>query len=417
MRAMAAAAAIFVAGMVGTAPAQSEDSPAQQRRIFQDYGWVTEPLEEDGSLWLSLWEPHIRYRIDRQPEAKLRPLLFLIGQANDGHRAVTIRYDGTKGRLNSKTGTLDYPLCAILFDDLIFEPTHRCSDQPAKAMPGPEAALLLARAYVNVEDYRRAQQLLARNDFPDDLPFGKLLLRTRALAALGVAALEARRSPEADRFTAAALADYRALGEIEPDDVEHQFAIGNVLEELGGYAEARAVYERILTKWPEEDFRVAVRFGALHRINGEYEQALDALNQLVARNGPQEGMKFHYHRGWTLSLLGRFDEAIRDLSEGLKTQPDYAWAYLRRACTYAGIARLAEALADAQEANRIIAGMPAGPTSQLLREDVARAEALRARLEAALAAGDAKPATDACRGPEWESYEKPRPRSPLLPPA
>ena len=417
MRAVAAAAALFCAGMVGTAAARSEDWPPQERRIFEDYGTVSGPSEEGGTLWLSLWEPHIRYRIDREPEARQRALLHLIDRANEGYRAVTIRYDGTRGRLNAKAGTLDYPLCAILLDDLVFEPTRRCSGKPARPDAGPEGTLLLARAYVSVEDYGLAHRLLAGDAFPKDPPFRKLLLRTRAVTALGLAALEPRRSLEADRLRAAALADYRALAELEPDDVEHQFAIAGALEDLGGYAEARAVYERILAKWPEEDFRVSVRFGALHRINGEYEQALDALNQLVARNGPQEGMKFHYHRGWTLSLLGRFDEAIRDFSEGLRMQPDYAWAYLRRACAYAAIARPAEALADVREAKRMILGMPGGPTSQLLREDIARAEALEAKLERARSAGDSRPVTDACRGPEWDSYEKPRTRSPLIPAA
>jgi tetratricopeptide (TPR) repeat protein len=279
-----------------------------------------------------------------------------------------------------------------------------------------EAALALANAHQAVGNFQSAQALLDRPDLAGDPALRQLYLRVHALTQADLSTELERRSPAADRALMAALEDYRALAALEPDDVEHRFAVAEGLSELGAYDKAEAAFRAILGTWPAEEFRVTIRLGALQRLHGDYRQALDTLNQLVARNGPQEGMRFHYHRAWTLSLLGRYDEAIRDLSEGLKDQPDFASAYLRRACAYASIGRIREALADAEEARSLLAALSYAATAKVIKDDNAEAEGLRDRFSAALAAGaDGKPITGTCRGSVWEEYERPRPRSRLLP--
>lgn len=404
--------AMIIAVLATGASAGVPDKAAGQRRIFEDLGGLTDVAENEGGIWLSLWEPHVRFRIEREPDAKRSQLAFLIKRASEGYRSVTIRYDGIRGRLNRESGTVDYPLCAIAFEDLMFEPTRGCDGKGAAASGGPEAALVLARAWLSAGEFRRAQALLARDDLPADDAFRKIFLKIRSAAAESIALSETPASSEADRATAAALADYRALTVLEPDDVEHQFAVARALQDLGGYTEASAAYDLLLKRWPDEDFRVAVRRGALYRGQGDYEKALDALNQLVVRNGPQVGMKFHYHRGWTLSLLGRHDEAIADLSEGLRTQPDYGSAYMRRACAYAAVGRLREALDDVTEAARLQAARP--EAADAFRNETAEIAALRARLEAGLAEGAGKPVSGGCSGPSWRASERPRRRSRLL---
>lgn len=405
--------AMIVAALATAASAGAKEPAGEQRRIFEDHGNLTDGAEDEGGVWLSLWEPHVRFRIEREPDSKRSQLVFLTKRATEGSRAVTIRYDGTQGRLNRNTGTLDYPLCAIALDDLLFEPTRRC-DGKAAAADGPEAALTLAQAYLSAGEFRRARDLLARTGPPSEGAFRKIFLQVRSAVANNIALSEEPASPEADRATAAALADYRELARLEPDDVEHQFVIAQALQDLGGYAEADALASSLLKRWPDEEFRVAIRRGTLHRAQGEYQKALDALNQLVARSGPQEGMKFHYHRAWTLSLLGRYDEAIADLSEGLRTQPDYGSAHLRRACAYAAVGRLREALDDATEAARIYAALPAASTSKVIRDDIAEIGALRVRLEAGIAEKAGKPVRDGCISPSWRASERPRRPSPLL---
>jgi hypothetical protein len=225
-------AAMIVAASAAAPSVAAREGPGKPRQVFEYSGIVSGGGEEEGERWLSLWEPYIRFRIGPEPEQKQSELVFLLKRTNQGSRAVAIRYDGTRGRLNRQTGTLNYPLCAITLDDLIFEPTRRCADKAATAPDGAEAALTLAQAYLSAGEFRRAQDLLARPDLPGDGAFRKLFLRIRASAAANVALSEHPGSREADRATAAALADYLKLASLEPDDVEHRFAIAQALQDL-----------------------------------------------------------------------------------------------------------------------------------------------------------------------------------------
>jgi tetratricopeptide (TPR) repeat protein len=226
--------------------------------------------------------------------------------------------------------------------------------------------------------------------------------------------LEPPLSETADRFRVNALGDYRSLANLEPDDPEHQFSIGNLLQDLGAYTEAGAVFDGILDRWPNEKFRVSIRKGALRRSQGDYVGALATLDRLVAELGTQQGMRYHYHRGWTLSLLGRYQEAIAEYSEGLKGQSDYPSAYERRGCAYASLGRLDDALRDLERAKALFQAQPGGSAAPTVARDVKRIEAQRQRV-AASAPGGAEPIMRICDGDPWDNWERPRQRSPLLP--
>ena len=92
-------------------------------------------------------------------------------------------------------------------------------------------------------------------------------------------------------------------------------------------------------EWPDEFFWTAIRTGAIHRIRGEYEAALQVLDELARQLGRQTATPVHYHRAMTHNEVGRFEEAIAELDRGLETQPDYMWAFLERACSYAQLGR------------------------------------------------------------------------------
>jgi tetratricopeptide (TPR) repeat protein len=245
----------------------------------------------------------------------------------------------------------------------------------------------------------------------------KLLLYVRAATSAAAAAAAPRLSAGSDAALVSSLADYRALARLEPDDVELRYLIAAQLLELGGYDESRAVQDEIMSKWPGEYFRAMIRIGAIHRNLGDYEQALRTLDEIVAKEGPQDGMRYNYHRGWTLSLLGRHEEAAESFTAGLAVQGDYTSAYVRRGCARARIGQLPEALADFEEGRRLLLALPGGAASPLVRRDVADLEADRARVAAAIAAGRSGPVTGMCEGDVWRASEKPRARSPLLPPA
>lgn len=406
------------AALCGAAPVQAAGYAAAQPSDFEDQGSITWGTQgDDGVIWLRLWDPYVRYRIAREPDEKMNSLKTLLSRASDGWRTIQLRFDGANGRVNRRDGTLDYSVCAIVLDDLQFESSSGCGNKAARQASSAGSALALARALKVAGDFAAAQDLLVRTKVPSDLATRKLLLQVRAENETELAATGERLSPETDAMIAASLTDFRALAELEPHNAEHQFSIAAALLDLGSYAEARAVYDDILARWPDEDYRVAVRIGALHRVQGDYENALQALNDLSARNGPQEGMRYHYHRGWTLSLLGRFDEAISEFTEGLKTQPDYSSAYVRRACAYASIGRLKDALADTSEAARLLAALPGAKTTKTLRDSMDEVASMRREIEAALAntAGEQRPSL--CSGATWSVHERPRARSTMLPTA
>ena len=405
------------AALCGAAPVQAAGYATAQPSDFEDQGSITWGTQgDDGVIWLRLWDPYVRYRIAREPDEKMNSLKILLKRASDGWRTIQLRFDGAHGRVNRRDGTLDYSVCAIVLDDLRFESSHGCVNKTARQPGSVESALALARALLVAGDFETAQDLLIRAKLPSDLATRKLLLQVRAENETGLAAMGERLSHETDAMIAASLADFRALAELEPLNVEHQFSIAAALLDLGGYAEARAVYDDILTRWPDDEYRVAVRIGALHRVQGDYENALQSLNDLSARNGPQGGMRYHYHRGWTLSLLGRFDEAISEFTEGLKIQPDYNSAYVRRACAYASVGRLKDALADVNEAARLLA-LPGVTPTKTLRDAMDEAASMRSALETALANSDGKPRPAMCSGGTWSVHERPRMRSAVLPAA
>jgi tetratricopeptide (TPR) repeat protein len=127
-------------------------------------------------------------------------------------------------------------------------------------------------------------------------------------------------------------------------------------------------------------------------------------------------MMFHYHRGWTLNRLGRYEEAIAEFDEGLKTQPDYPGAFDRRACAYAMLGRLPEALADRQRANAEMSDFWSRPNqSPVSRHDRRWAEDVVKALEAAIASGSQEPMSAPCEG-SWDYGEARRERSKFLPP-
>lgn len=399
------------------AAALAQDAPEAQR-IFEDYGGLTQAsADAEGTVRLGLWEPHIRYYLAGESAKKLDALRALIERADQGQRAIKLRYDAARGRVDRTTGQIDYPICAITLDGTGFEPSRPCKASAAEPPQSAEAALVMANALSKVGRYDLAVQLLTRNDFPPDPVFRKLFLTVHAEAVRGVATTSVTASEEADAALAAALEDYRQLAKLEPGESEHQLAIASVLTDLGAYGEASAVYERMSAKWPDEEYRIAVYTAALHRTQGNYDKALRTLDAFVERRGAQPGMKFHYHRGWLLSLLGRHKAAISELTEGLKNQPDYSSAYFRRACSLAAIGRLREASVDVRKASALYAALPGATSSKWLEDNIAEASEFGRKLEAAIATGSAKPLAIGCVGSNWTLFERPRVRSRFLPPA
>lgn len=399
-------------------PALAADG-APQQRIFEDEGpLVGGEVGADGSLLFRMFDAQLRYRVPRQPEAEVERLVTVFRKARDEHLALDVTFDAGGARLDRREGVLILPVCSLKSGDATFEVTPRCpAAEPVDARG--ETALALALGYKQAGDYEAAARMIEAAGEPDGPAFRKILLSLRGSIRSDQADLAPAGSPEADRLSVAALADYRDLAALAPDESETSYSIAFLLSELGAYEEAEALYDSIVSKWPDESFRVRVAQGAVKRKQGLYPAALEALDRLAAsgdRQIAETSMRYRYHRGWTLSLLGRHAEAIEQFTHGLKFQPDYGSAYQRRGCAYAALGRLKDAARDFDRAKELLEALPGGAASPLVRETLAGVEKDRSLVAAALAAGPERPVTDTCTGGAWRRYEAPRSRSPLLPP-
>lgn len=384
------------------------------REGFEALGMISAgEYEPETESWFTLWEPDIRYVF--RPAPASAELWALILRANEDNRSVAVRYAAAGGHVNEAEGTVDYPVCAVTLDDVEVRLVEDCGSSAIEARSGAssEGVLALGLAELMDGDAGAAHQWLdmALATGPDSPLFRGIALRARAGASAALAYEEEPWSQTADRASIAALTDYRELARLTPDDVEVRFSIATTLEELGAYSAAEAGYEAILQRWPDESYRVAVRRGALYRRQGDNERALEQLDRLVEREGPQDGMRFHYHRGWTLTNLGRFDEAVAEFDKGIPSQPDYSWAHIRRACANASIGELPEALEDLERGGTLLADVPSD--SAAVAHDIRRVAAIGQDVRSLIASGEKRPFPNACGG-FWGRAEEARARSPLL---
>ena len=132
--------------------------------------------------------------------------------------------------------------------------------------------------------------------------------RGNALAALG------RHEAAVDSFD-------RALA-TKPDFAEIHLNRGNSLARLRRREEALASYERALAIRPD---MAEAQFGRgmVLREQTRFEEAVRCFDRAIAlnRNDAVRGL-FHSHRAEALNMLGRFPEALADVSHCLQVAPD-----------------------------------------------------------------------------------------------
>lgn len=81
------------------------------------------------------------------------------------------------------------------------------------------------------------------------------------------------------------------------------------------------------------------------RVMGAYQESLDEIEKHGACDKSEVKMSYFFHKGWTFHEIGEHQKAITAFTEGLKTQPEYLFAYWRRGMAY-------EALGDVENARK-----------------------------------------------------------------
>lgn len=125
-----------------------------------------------------------------------------------------------------------------------------------------------------------------------------------------------------------------------------------------------------------------------------------------------DGMRFHFHRGFTLLMLGRNAEAIAELDRGLETQGDYSSAYRLRSCARARLGQIEGALGDQERALELLAGA-ARDNPSLLGEEVAATQSMVDALRQAKMAAPRRPFEGDCVA-FLDRWVRARPRSARL---
>lgn len=407
---IAAAAAVSA-----TAPASSEPNDGQ--RIFREIINVSDGARtESGRIWFAGWPAGARFVLPAGDDHASDRLWQLLMESNKESRSLNVEYDAGSAKFDPESGSLLYPLCSASIDDIVVKSPTNCESAPLSV---DKASTLTKIAIGRAQAYGHS-------------PKGAVDVLTRALAdpstpvALQIIALDGRAeandriaweqggvTEDGDRALIAALADNRRLETLDPKNVERRFSLAAELVDLGDYDAAEQVYAGILERWPDENYRVTVRRAALARLNNKNEKALEILNSLVTQVEGDLGMKFHYHRALTLMKLSRFDEAIADLNEGMRSQPDFPASFLFRACAYASIGQHAYAAGDFDHVTALLESFPSAESSNIVQREIALAKSAAERTRQAAAADRAEAITGLCDEP-LAQFDTARPRSPLL---
>jgi tetratricopeptide (TPR) repeat protein len=395
----------------------SEAGPADQSGPLTSIGIVDDGAMDSRQIWFVLSQIDQRFVVDTAAVPDVRGFFGALLSSSETNRSVHVSFDPSSGDFLDGGDTPSYVVRSIEYDGRVYAGmtgTRRTGNPINQS----ESALALAVAYYSGGFPERA---LAPLDAV--LSRGELRPSLRALAhetrgnAITDHVHTVRQTPtdEDDAQFMRALEDFRAWSALQPESMDARVSIGYALRDLGAYEEALMEFESIYKRWPDYSINAVTRIGATYRTMGDLDRALATLDELVKREGPQEGMKFHYHRGWTFNEMGRYEEAVAEFTAGLTTQPDYSGAFDRRACAYAMSGRLPEALADRQHANALLKAIWNDTRRTPYAEhDLAWGEAVVRSLEAAIAEGSREPMSTACEG-AWNYGERRRERSKLLP--
>ncbi len=404
---------LLLAAQVACSPAR--DAAPSPRLLVSTAGVVSAEGYQRGT-WFSLQNGPVRFVLPAtDPLSWWMAQLWISRSRRTGH-GITVRFDPDSGRMDHDGFTAIFQVSVLRYDDeALALGASRLPGGPAQSPAERSLAKGLGLALAEAFDGARQSldQALSAGTLSRSQTFGALLVRGRLStdqAELDYPAPE----PKSDALLIAALQDFAKAKGLAPNSSAPLFDEALTLQYLGAYDEALAEYRTIAARWPQDTFWAYVSIGAVDRALDHYDQALDDLNQIVRLKGPQSGMAFHYHRGWTLEKMGRNEEAIEEFTAGLDHQPDYAWAFSRRACSLARIGRLDDALEDETRAAELMARLPGSqpPTAEHVHDRRWIKGALADLRAAAENAGSPAPAS-VCSG-YWIQGDRRRERSPLL---
>lgn len=419
MRSIAVSLIAFLC-LSAPAMAQPSASTASQPLLRTTLGVVETGGGDDARAWFDLVRTDQRFAFDPRKVTSMDDLMKALVDSQSTGKSVSVHYFVEGATFDVGAAKPTYVVHDITYGDRTFQIEQQIAPADPNAVPLDRdiaaAALAKGIALAGDPDTAASREALstAIGSTALEPQLKALALKTRSWLAEDDAQQNWPAGDERDRRLLLALQDAQAWTLAAPDDVDASRSVAIALYGLGAYDDSATILRAIIAKWPQQDFRAEIELARVYRIRKQYDLALAELDKL-AKHGEGDGMAYHYHRGWTLRLAGRYEEAIAQFTEGFKDQPDYGGAFGARACAYAQTGKLKEAIADWQQVLKSDTEWGSDtPPSQGVKHDRDRNAEVGKLLDVAYVRNPAEKTDAPCTG-FWDWGEELRTRSVLLP--
>ena len=159
---------------------------------------------------------------------------------------------------------------------------------------------------------------------------------------------------------AGALADYRALAELDPSDADARYGLARVYLSMKDYAKALAEARRMSALDPKRPEGHAIE-AAAHANTGGSEEAIGKYTLAIhlgkkgglAAKEPAQLGNWHFNRGVLLANSRKRGQALQDISRAVELAPDEAYYRTVRAKLYEAAGKAAQASMDREAAGRL----------------------------------------------------------------
>lgn len=124
------------------------------------------------------------------------------------------------------------------------------------------------------------------------------------------------------------------------------------------YENALKDYESAIQLSPDQSILYEGRAN-IHFLMGDYNEAISDYNRFLSSADQMDKKAYAVavgNRGYCYFSMQDLENALRDLNDCIKNDPDYAWAYFTRGQIYQALERYEEAKADYDKANEILEG-------------------------------------------------------------
>jgi tetratricopeptide (TPR) repeat protein len=111
---------------------------------------------------------------------------------------------------------------------------------------------------------------------------------------------------------------------------------------------------------PAQSYGDLVNMAIYLREMKQHQEALTTLAQaeVFDKLARRTSMSTQYHIGWNLQLMGRYEEAVKVLTDAIPAQPNYPFAYYQRGLAHEGLADREAAKTDFEKFKELLVTSP-----------------------------------------------------------